>query len=227
MLEHKIERLIEESFLIPTLIIAPIASFLVKELLTQKMAILNGKRIAEHTTKKEFLNSIMKDKDVGKLSPNFATKGFTEEVFGKKLETAKGKKRIKGLKETYTNAKGHIYFTSGEFLPNLVQRLYYITVLNDPKKENNAGLLNIIITGLYYTFTDPIFNNSKTKTLFLELPDDEKELKKRYKSDPNTGIKGWAFRSDKSKKVYASQYKLLYDIVLRNFKKAFRESKGK
>ncbi len=227
--DKKIDLLIEESMslIIAGVVLAPIAAFLTTELLVHGVALASGKRIAEHTTKKEFLDSILKNGDTGKITPSHGTKGFTEEVFGKMLKNAKDKKEIDSLKKAYKNATGHVYFTSGKFAANLLQRAYYTTVLNDPKKSNNVGYGKLISNSLYYTFTDPIFNNSDTKTLFLELPNDDKKIKNQYEDDPNTGIDGIALRSTKSKKVYKSKYKLLYEIVLKNLKKAAKEQKRK
>ncbi len=223
--EQKIDRLIEESFALMATgaILAPLVAFLTNELLVRNIALVNGKRIAEHTTKKEFLDSILTKGSTGRISPKHGTKGFTEEVFGKELKTAKAKQEIDGLKDAFDNATGHVYFTNGKFISNLWQRAYYTTVLNDPKKDNYVGLGKMISNGLYYTFTDPIFNNAKTKTLFLELPDSDKKINAQYKTDPNSGDDGDALRSTRSKKVYKSRYKLLYDIIMKNFKKAAKK----
>ncbi len=227
--DKKIDLLIEESMslIIAGVVLAPIAAFLTTELLVHGVALASGKRIAEHTTKKEFLDDILKDGDTGKIAPNHGTKGFTQQIFGDVYGDSKDKKVIAALKAAYKNAKGHVYFTNGKFVSNLWQRAYYTTVMNDPKRDNNVGIGKMISTGLYYTFTDPIFNNSDTKTLFLELPNDDKKIKNQYKLDPNTNSDGTALRSTKSKKVYKSKYKLLYEIVLKNLKKAAKEQKRK
>jgi len=225
--EQKIDKLIEESIIVTGIltILTPVIAFLAHELALHGTALANGRRIASHTTKKEFLNSILKNKNTGRISPQYSTKGFTDEVFGEQLKTEKNPKNIKGIKESYNNAKGHIYMTTGKFWSDLIQRLYYTVVLNDPKKDNRVPFHKIIGLGLYYILTDPIFNTSKTKILYLDLPDDDKKIKNQYVNDPNTGMEDWALRSSKSKKVYKSRYKLLYEIITKNFKKALKEFK--
>jgi len=213
------QRHLEESgLLISTLVLSPIIAIITQELFFHGSTLFTGRRIAEHTTKKEFLDSIMKDKSIGKIDPKFGAKGFTTDAFSRYKKTSGGK-------QAFNNAKGHIYFTSGKLIPNLIQRAYYTTVLSSKSKSHDVGLKELIALGLWYTLTDPIFNTSKTKTLFLDLPDDQKKLDKMYKSDPNSGQSNFAFRSDRSKKVYSSRYRLLYNIIKTNFLKASKNIK--